>query len=28
LTAARHEHARLGIPLTGAEFGDPDDAAG
>src|SRR6185369_12027674 len=28
LAAARHEHARLGIPLTGAEFGDPDDAAG
>jgi SpoVK/Ycf46/Vps4 family AAA+-type ATPase len=28
LTAARHEHARLGIPLTSAEFGDPDDAAG
>jgi len=27
LAAARHEHARLGIPLTGAEFGDPDDAA-
>lgn len=25
LTAARHEHARLGIPLTGAEFGNPDD---
>lgn len=26
LTAARHEHARLGIPLTAAEFGDPGES--